>query len=184
MESVHLLKRNGVKVSVMTPVLKSVKNWSKLHGLMKEKDIPWSCSPNIHSSFDERNEVEKFKGTFEDHLRFLEFANRHEDQKIANIDDMCFKQCSGGETVACIGPDLSVRACISFPEKAGIYEYGNASKLLKTARNQLLQRFSILECHNCDLVKFCSPCPAKIKIDNGVGICEQSRKEYAKALKT
>lgn len=183
MESVHLLKRNGVKVSVMTPVLKSVKKWTELYELMKKAGIPWSCSPNIHSSLDEREQVEKFKGTFEGHLRFLEFVNRYENQKITNIDDLCFKQCGGGETVACIGSDFSVRPCISYPEKAGIYKEGNTLELLKLAKDLLIKRFNLLECHNCDLVKFCSPCPAHIKIVEGIGICEQTKKEYAKAYK-
>lgn len=181
MSGIKMLKENGVKVSAMTPVLKGIKYWKELFELMKEIDIPWGCSQNIHSSFDERLEVEQFKGTLESYLDFLKFVNEHEDQKIENIDNLCFKECGGGISSVCVAPDYSIRACISYPDSAGIYTSGNAEKLLKRARTQLEERFAKLECHNCDLVKYCNPCPAHIKIVDGVGVCEQTKKEYVKA---
>ncbi|HQO92012.1 MAG TPA: hypothetical protein PLX56_06770, partial [bacterium] len=139
------------------------------------------CSQNIHSSFDERAEVEEFKGTSESYIDFLEFVNELEGQKINNVDNLCFKECQGGVSNICVAPDYSVRVCISFPETAGIYTGGNAEELLKKARTQLEERFAKLECHNCELVKYCNPCPANMKIVDGVGICEQTKKEYVKA---
>ncbi|HQI05250.1 MAG TPA: radical SAM protein [bacterium] len=175
------LKNAGVKCSVMTPVLKGIKHWKELFKLMKEMGVPWGCSQNIHSSFDERAEVENFKGTVDSYLDFLQFVNDLEDQKIENIDSLCFKECEGGVSTVCVAPDYSVRACIPFPEKAGIYINGNGEELLKKARAQLEEMFAKLECHNCELVKYCNPCPAHMKIVDGVGICEQTKKEYVKA---
>ncbi len=178
LEGIKKLKEKAVNVSVMTPVMNGIKNWTGLYLMMKELGVTWHCSPHIHSSFDERNGVEQFKGTAQSHMEFLEFVNKHEDQKIQNIDSLCFQECGGGETVACIGPDLSLRACITFPEKAGIYTGGNGPELLSEARRQLKRRFVQLKCNNCELLKFCDPCPA-MKND-----CDTGRLEYAKAMKS
>lgn len=180
-EGIKKLKNGGVKCSVMTPVLNGIKHWKELFKLMKEVGVPWGCSQNIHSSFDERLEVEELKGTSESYIDFLEFVNGLENQEIKNSDDLCFKECQGGVSTVCIAADYSVRACIPFPEIAGIYAGGNAEELLKKARTQLEERFSKLECHNCELVKYCNPCPAHMKIVDGVGICEQTKKEYVEA---
>jgi len=181
MEGIKKLKNAEIKCSVMTPVLKGINHWKELFYLMKEMGVPWGCSQNIHSSFDERAEVEEFKGTSESYLDFLEFVNGLEGQEIKNSDDLCFKECQGGASTVCVAPDYSARACIPFPEAAGIYLSGNAEELLKKARTQLEERFAKLECHKCELVKYCNPCPAHMKIVDGVGMCEQTKKEYVKA---
>lgn len=183
LDGIRKLKNGGVHVSVITPVINGIKNWTGLYSLMKESGVPWSCSPHIHSSFDERREIGQFKGTVQSHIEFLEFVNSHENQKIQNIDELCFTECGGGDAVACIGPDFSIRACISFPLKAGFYKEGKAAELLQTARAQLKKRFALLECHDCELVKYCKPCPAKIKVTDCGSECDISRKNYAEALK-
>jgi MoaA/NifB/PqqE/SkfB family radical SAM enzyme len=178
LEGIKKLKENAVNVSVMTPVIKGIKNWTGLYPLMKELGVPWSCSPHIHSAFDRREPVNALKNGYVDHLHFIEFIKSHENSVTDSIDDLCFKECGGGETVACIGPDLSLRACITFPEKAGVYTGGNGSELLSEARRQLKNRFALLKCHNCELIKFCDPCPA-MRDD-----CDSDRMEYAKAIKS
>lgn len=176
-EGIKKLKENEVNVSVMTPVIKGIKNWTGLYPLTKKLGVPWSCSPHIHSAFDGREAVNVLRNGYADHLHFIEFIKSHRNVVTENNDNICFKECGGGETVACIGPDLSLRACITFPEKAGIYTGGNGSELLTEARIQLKKRFSLLKCHNCELLNFCDPCPA-MKND-----CDTGRLEYAKALK-
>lgn len=178
LEGIKKLKNNAVNVSVMTPAIKGIKNWTGLYQLMKELTVPWSCSPHIHSAFDGRDQVNVLKNGPAEHLHFIEFIKSHENIVTGSIDDLCFKECGGGENVACIGPDLSLRACITFPEKAGIYTGGNGSELLSEARRQLKKRFSLLKCHNCELLNFCNPCPA-MKND-----CDTGRLEYAKAMKS
>jgi len=178
LEGIRKLKNNSVNVSVMTPVIKGVKNWTGLYQMMKESGVPWSCSPHIHSAFDSRESVNLLKNGSAEHLRFIEFIKSHENIAVDGIDDLCFKECGGGDSVVCAGTDFSIRACITFPEKAGFYTGGNASELLNEARRQLKNRFSLLKCHNCELLNFCSPCPA---VRNG---CDTGRMEYAKALKT
>ena len=170
LRGIRLLNEHGVKISVMTPVLKGIKRWKELFKLMKEMNVPWGCSQNIHSSFDERAEVENFKGTTDSYFDFLQFVNGLENQEIKNIDDLCFKECEGGISTVCVAPDYSVRACIPFPDSAGIYTGGNCEELLKKARKQLEERFAKLECHSCELVKYCNPCPAHMKIGDGAWI--------------
>lgn len=184
MTGIRKLKNAGVKCSVMTPVLKGVTGWKELFLLTKQMGIPWSCSPHIHSSFDERPEIEQFKGSVESHREFIEFIDKHENRIIQNTENFCFQECQGGDSVICIGTDFSIRACVSFPEKAGVYTGGNASLLLSESRKQLKQRFSLLNCADCKLLKFCSPCPAKIKVTEHGSECDTSRKNYAIALKT
>lgn len=183
LNSLKLLKKQGVKISATTPLLFKLKKWKDLYNLFNLLDIPWSCSPNILSSFDQRDEVESFKGTYEDYYDFFQFISQHENQQILSENEHCFGICSGGQKTACIGADFSVRACISFPKNAGTYTVGKGKQLLETARDQLEKRFLLLECEKCDMSIFCAPCPAKIKIENGIGICEQTKKEYAKAYK-
>jgi len=181
MNGLKKLKKAGVKCSVMTPVLRGIRHWKELLPVMNELQIPWGCGKNIFSSFDDRVEVEQFKGDESHYLDFFEFINTHESQLIENVEDRCFGACGAGKTTVCVAPDYSVRACISYPDSAGIYTGGNAEELLKKARKQLEERFAKLECHDCELVKYCNPCPAHMKIVDGVGICEQTKKEYVKA---
>jgi radical SAM protein with 4Fe4S-binding SPASM domain len=181
MEGIKKLKNGGVKCSVMTPVLNGIKHWKEFLPIMSELQIPWGCGKNVFSSFDERVEVEQFKGDHSHYLDFLEFINSHENQQIENIDDRCLRACGGGTSTVCVAPDYSVRACISYPDSAGIYVGGNAEELLKKARKQLEERFAKLECHSCELVKYCNPCPAHMKIVDGIGMCEKTKKEYVKA---
>jgi MoaA/NifB/PqqE/SkfB family radical SAM enzyme len=175
------LKENSIKVAVLVPVLKGINKWKEVAEIMKDLDIKVGFGYNIQSSFDYRDEVEQFKGDFDYYLDFFEFINKFEDQKKNNIEEKCFKACKGAILTAAVAPDYSVRACISYPDSAGIYTGGNAEELLKKARTQLEERFAKLECHNCELVKYCNPCPAHMKIVDGVGICEQTKKEYVKA---
>jgi radical SAM protein with 4Fe4S-binding SPASM domain len=181
MEGLKKLKNGGVKCSVMTPVLNGIKHWKELFKIMKEIGVPWGCSQNIHSSFDERTEVEQFKGTESHYYDFLNFVNDHENQKKLNLENKCFKECGGGISTICVSPDYSVRACIPYPETAGIYTGGNAKELLEKARDQLKKRFAKLECHQCELVKYCAPCPANLRIVDGIGICDPSKKAYVEA---
>ncbi|MGI6395443.1 MAG: radical SAM/SPASM domain-containing protein [bacterium] len=183
MDGVKILKENGVRISVMTPLLKGIKQWKELYDLMEKMDVPWGCSPNVNSSFDNRAEVEKFKGDYESYLDFLQFVTKYESQKVENIDSLCFKECGGGVEMICIAPDYSTRPCISFPESVGIYEEGKGAELLKKAETALKERFAKLECHNCELVKHCGPCPAHLQIVNNTGICDSSKRDYALAKK-
>ncbi len=180
-EGIMALKKHNVKVSVMTPVLNGIKKWKELLPVMKNMGVPWSCSPNIRSSFDERDEVEQFRGDSSYHLDFFEFINGHENQKKLNLENKCFKECGGGISTICVAPDYSVRACLSYPGSVGIYTGGNAKELLSKARKQLEERFAKLECHQCGLVKYCDPCPAHLKIVDGVGKCDPAKKEFVKA---
>lgn len=183
MNGLKILKDHGVKVSAITPVIFKLKKWKDLYKLMNSFNIPWSCSPNVHSSVDERDEVESFKGTYEDYCDFFQFISKYENQKVFNESEACFKICGAGQNICCAGADLSIRACISFPEKAGIYTVGKGKQLLEIARDHVKKRFLLLGCEKCDMSIFCAPCPAKIKIVGGIGICEKTKKDYALAFK-
>lgn len=185
LKAVKTLKLAGVKVCVVFPVLRGIKHWRETPDLLKSFGVPFRTSCSLFSSFDCRSEVESFKGDVKSYFDFISFFNRYESQKIKNIDKRRLAVCSGAVELFAATPNFEIKPCISFPETVGKYEPGKGKTLLLAARKKLEERFAAVSalCRECESVKYCSSCPAKFKIVDGVAFCDQSKKDWVEAYK-
>ena len=82
-----------------------------------------------------------------------------------------------------VDSSFNVRPCATFPQTTGKYKEGEAVALLEKSTETMKTRFNKMECHNCELVRYCSPCPAKLKEVDGVLVCDSNSKAFALAKK-
>jgi MoaA/NifB/PqqE/SkfB family radical SAM enzyme len=181
MNGLNLLKKYGVKCSALTPVMKGVKKWKELYAMMKTLGIHWSCSANIVSAFDNRENVEILKNTYEEYSDFFNFVNQYEDQKREIVLSERYAGCMAGIKKVAVDPSFFVRPCLDFYERAGKYTGGNAKELFNRSRQMFEEILALTPCLSCSAAKICVPCPAHIRIVAGKGFCDESRKQHAKA---
>ncbi|HQM84215.1 MAG TPA: hypothetical protein PLD55_05965 [bacterium] len=112
---------------------------------------------------------------------FFEFVNRYEDQKREIDLSEIYTGCMAGIKKVAVDQDFFVRPCLDFYERAGKYTGGNAKELFDRSRKMFEEILEKTPCVSCSVAKLCVPCPAHIKIIDGCGSCDESRKQHAKA---
>ena len=182
--AVRLLKKAGVRVALITVVIYRLKGWKKVYDLSKELDVEFSMAPGVFSSLDNRPEVEDFKNSVDDFVDFYHYCDSiGEKYPLPYQKDSVFSVCGGGKDLIYVDSSFNVRPCATYPEITGKYEAGKAEAILKNSTENMKRRFDKMECHNCDLVRYCSPCPAKLKEFSGVVACDSNSKAFALAKK-
>ena len=182
--AVKILKNAGVKVALITVVIYSLKGWKKVYGLSKELGVEFSMAPGVFSSLDDRPEVEELKNTVDNFVDFYHYCDFiGEKYPLPYQKDSVFTVCGGGKDIIYVDSSFNVKPCATYPEITGKYEAGKAEDILKISTESIKKRFGKMECHNCDLVRYCSPCPAKLKEISGVIVCDSNSKAFALAKK-
>lgn len=182
--AVKLLKKAGAKVALITVVIYKLKGWKKVYDLSKELGVEFSMAPGVFSSLDNRQEVEDLKNTVDDFLDFYHYCGSISEKVPLPYDPQSvFSGCGGGRDIIYVDSTFDVRPCATFPEITERYVEGKAEEIIVRSTEVMKRRFDKMECHNCDLVKYCSPCPAKLKEVGGVPVCDSNSKAFALAKK-
>lgn len=179
-----LLKKAGVRVALITVVIYRLKGWKKVHDLSQKLGVEFSMAPGVFSSLDMRSEVEELKNSMEDFVDFYKYCDSiGEKYPLPYHSDSVFTGCGGGKSIIYVDSFFNVRPCAAYPEITGKYEAGKVDDILKNSTKNMKDRFNRMECHNCELVRYCSPCPARLREVNGVLVCDINSKAFALAKK-
>jgi len=181
--AVKLLKKAGAKVALITVVIYRLKGWKKVYDLSKKLGVEFSMAPGVFSSLDNRPEVEDLKNTVDDFVDFYHYCESIGDNPLPYEAESVFTGCGGGRDLIYVDSSFNVRPCPTYPEITGKYEKGTVAEILRISSEKMKERFEKMECHNCDLVRYCSPCPAKLKDVGGVLVCDSNSKAFALAKK-
>ena len=179
-----LLKKAGARVALITVVMYKLKGWKKVYDLSQKLGVEFSMAPGVFSSLDMRSEVEELKNSMEDFVDFYKYCDSiGEKYPLPYHADSVFSGCGGGKSIIYVDSSFNVRPCAAYPEITGKYEEGKVSEIIDNSTKKMKERFDRMECHNCELVRYCSPCPARLKEADGIFICDINSKAFALAKK-
>lgn len=180
----RLLQKAGAKVALITVVIYRLKGWKKVHDLSQKLGVEFSMAPGVFSSLDMRPDVENLKNSTDDFVDFYKYCDSiGEKYPLPYEAQSVFSGCGGGKSIVYVDSSFNVRPCAAYPEITGKYEEGKVDDILKNSTKNMKDRFEKMECHDCELVRYCSPCPARLKEVNGVFVCDSNSKAFALAKK-
>lgn len=183
-KALKLLKKAGVRVAVVTVVIYKLEGWKGVYDLSRELGVDFTMAPGVFASLDNRSEVEDLKNSIDDFIDFYKYCDLiGKKQPLPYYSDSVFAGCGGGKDSIYVDSSFNIRPCPAYPEITGRYKEGEAKDIIEISTDKMNDRFKKMECHTCELVRYCSPCPARLKEINGNLACDCNSKAFAFAKK-
>ena len=184
LKNIYLLLNHGINVKISSPMVLGLDDIKGLYYFAKKMNLRWSSDPTISSSFDKRDGVELLKNDKAVLRKYVDFMISEKLFSIESLKKENSTICGLGEKTIHVNNNGDCFFCSSFP-----LPFGNCLKeknviLKKKIENYRKMIIDNSSCRGCEMLSFCSPCPALSLLEDGdVLRCSSSRKKYAEVLK-